>query len=164
MKVYDVERAVFDALPDLTEPRKLKVKYPGIVWLNYYKKEVRKAEFITWDYKTHTCYADRTKIIQQVIDELVDRKIRFQTGFEDLKDYIKHWSSLYKTIEKDNLGIERDVWQSSGEDHLVMATIYWRLALDRVGSGTIRISDGEKEEVRIYDGKAPDIQSILRQQ
>ena len=73
IKMYDVETAVFDALPDLTEPRKLRDKYPGIVWLNYYKKDIRKADFIDWDQATHTVYTDRTKIIEQVIDEMIDR-------------------------------------------------------------------------------------------
>ena len=49
IRVYDVETAVFDALPDLTEPRKLRDKYPGKIWLSYYKKEVRKADYIFWD-------------------------------------------------------------------------------------------------------------------
>ena len=55
---------------------------------------------------------------------------------EDLADYINHWSSVYKVVEKDSLGIERDVWESQGEDHFVHATVYFRLALERMGGGT----------------------------
>ena len=160
IKIYDVERAVFDALPDLTEPRKLKEKYPGIIWLHYFKREVKKADFIFWDSKTHTVYSDRSKIIGQVIDEMVNRKIRFQMKAEDLEEYVKHWQSLYKTIEKDNMKIEREVWKTSGEDHLCFATLYWRLALDKSGDATI--SEWNKEE-KINTGLAPEIQRIIKQ-
>jgi len=163
IKVYDVETAVFDALPDLTEPRKLLGKYPGIVWLNYYKKEVRKAEFIKWDYKTHTVYCDRSKIIQQVIDEMVNRKIRFQMRQMDLEDYIKHWQSLYKITQKDDMGIERNLWETEGEDHFCHATIYWRLALETKGEGKggIKFWDVEDEKPGEI---APDLKRMAKKQ
>ena len=160
IRVYDVETAVFDALPDLTEPRKLKEKYPGIIWLHYYKKEVKKADFVLWDYKTHTVYSDRSKAIGQVIDEMVDRKIRFQMESEDLKGYISHWKSLYKAVQKDNMEIEREVWLTSGEDHFIHASVYWFLALAK--SGDSIISEWGKEE-KGYLGLAPEIEKIIQQ-
>lgn len=162
MRIYDVETAVFDALPDLTEPRKIRDRYPGIVWLHYFKKEVKKADFILWDYKTHTCYSDRSKIIQQVIDEMTDRKRRFNLRPEDLKEYIKHWESLYKEQEEDSLGIPRDVWKSNGDDHFAFATIYFRLALEK-GGGEVKITDGEGDKTKTRTDIAPDIQTILEQ-
>jgi hypothetical protein len=161
IKVYDIEVAVIDALPDLTEPRKLRDKYLGRIWLNYYKKEVRKADYITWDYKTHTVYSDRSKIIQQVISELVDRKIKFQMDINELSDYIKHWQSIYKISEKDNMGIERDIWESSGDDHLIHATNYFRLALDLSGDSTVKEYGLKK---KVYDGTAPSIQEEIERQ
>lgn len=158
IKMYDVEIAVFDALPDLTEPRKLREKYPGIVWLHYFKKDVRKADFILWDNKTHTVYSDRTKIIQQVQDEFNDRKIRFQMKPEELGSYISHWQTLYKTTEKDRMGIERDVWQSSGQDHYAMATVYFRLALEK--SGQAHLKEWSKNKIMDYN-EAPDIKEVL---
>ena len=160
LRKYDVRRAVFDALPDLTEPRKLKEKYPGIVWLSFFKKEVRKADFVSWDSKTHTVYSDRSKIIQEVIDNFLDRKIRFQMKIEELKDYIKHWKALYKVKEKDIMGVERDIWESDGEDHFVFATIFFFLALGR--SGETKIEDWQKPE-KVVDNLVPDIQRIIRE-
>lgn len=161
IKVYDVETAVFDALPDLTEPRKLRDKYPGKIWLSYYKKEVKKADFISWDLNTRTVYSDRSKIIEQVIDEMVNRKIEFQIPAEELSTYIKHWESVYKVVETDNLGIERNVWETSGEDHFVHATILWRLAMEK-GAGedtkVVEYGAGEKEDTRY----APDIQEDIK--
>ena len=156
IKTYDVSCAVLDALPDLTEPRKLVDKYPGIVWLNYYKKDVRKAEFIKWDHKTRTVYSDRTKIFQQVIDDFINRKTRFQMQAEDLKEYISHWKTLYKIKETDSLGIERDVWETSGEDHFAHATNYWRIALERTSKEGGGVKEWQGAEKVIDVSKAPD--------
>jgi len=136
IKLYDIKVAVFDALPDLTEPRKIRNEFLGKVWLSYYKKEIQKADFINWDSNTFTVYSDRTKMIELLISELIESKIKFQMKLEDLADYINHWSSVYKVVEKDSLGIERDVWESQGEDHFVHATVYFRLALERMGGDT----------------------------
>ena len=163
IRVYDVETAVFDALPDLTEPRKLRNKYPGKVWLNYYKKEVRKADYIFWDYKTHTVYSDRSKIIQLVIDEMVNRKIRFQMKKDELGEYIRHWSSLYKTTEQDSLGLERDVWATTGEDHFVHATNYFRLALEKTPGEETEVKEWAKQDI-IHSNIAPDIKEEIRRQ
>ena len=163
IKIYDIGCAVFDALPDLTEPRKLRNKYPGKVWLNYYKKEVKKADFIKWEDKTHTVYSDRTKIIQQNIDDLIEKRTRFQIEPSGLTDYIRHWESVYKITEEDNMGIERDFWETSGtEDHYVHATNYWRIALERFTQGGGGIKSWEENETR-DPTIAPEISKILEQ-
>ena len=162
IKVYDVEIAVFDALPDLTEPRKLRDKYPGTIWLSYYKKEIQKADFITWDSDSRTVYSDRTKDIQMLIDEMINRKIRFQMKPEELNNYIEHWKSLYKVTEKDNLGIDRDVWETNGEDHYVHATIYFRLGLEKAEKGGTEIKSWEKQQ-EAYSGTAPDVKKMAEE-
>ncbi len=159
IKTYDVELAVFDALPDLTEPRKLRQKYPGKVWLNYYKKDIKRADFIKWDYTTHTVYSDRTKLIQWMIDEFVGGRIKFQMEPRDLEQYIRHWTSLYKEIIKDSMGIDRDVWQTTGEDHFVHATNYWKIALEKT-EGNTEIKEYSGGEKKPYDGIAPEIAKI----
>ena len=162
IRVYDIECAVFDALPDLTEPRKLRDKYPGKIWLSYYKKEIRKADYVKWDEKTHTVYSDRSKLFQLAIDDLVSKRTRFQMKPQELGEYIRHWETLYKTSEKDILGLERDVWQTTGDDHFAHAHLYWRLALLRNAEGETNVMGYEKEEMA-YTGLAPSIAKIIRE-
>jgi hypothetical protein len=150
-------------LPDLTEPRKLRDKYPGKVWLNYFKKEVRKADYISWDYKTHTVFSDRTKIIQNTIDKFVNRELRIQMKPEELGEYIKHWTALYKVVEKDSLGIERDIWESTGDDHFTFATLYGIIGLEKAEKGGTEIKSWQERQ-KIYDGLAPDIQELIKKQ
>ena len=139
IKIYDCSCCVIDAMPDQTEPRKIRDEFPGKVWLSYFKKDVRSGEFIKWDRETHTVYSDRTKIIQQVIDDMVERKIRFQMDFRDLDEYCQHWSNMYKKIEKDTMGIERDVWESNGVDHFAFAQCYASLAMESASAGDSKI-------------------------
>ncbi len=134
MRKYEAT-AVFDALGDLTKPRKLRDKYRGRVWLCYFKKDRDAPEAIKWNGKEMAVYADRTKIIQQVIDQFIDGNIKFQMRQDELVDYIEHWKTLYQIAEKDSLGIERKKWETSGENHLLFATIYYYLALKRSGTG-----------------------------
>jgi hypothetical protein len=159
MRIYDVQTAVFDALPDLTEPRKLRDKYPGIVWLAFFKREVKKGNFTKWDDEDRSVTTDRSKMIQQVIDELVKRKCRFQIDARELEDYIEHWEGFYKTKEKDSLGIERDVWETNGNDHYGFATVYFRLALDRTGEAYIQ--DWEEKQ-KTDPNMSPDVKEMAR--
>lgn len=164
IRKYDIEVVVLDALPDLTEPRKMRDKFPGIVYLNYYKKDVRKADYIKWDDKTNTIYSDRTKLIQLNIDELNQRKIRFNLQPEELGTFIDHWKNLYKIKELDSMGIERDLWKSNGEDHFVHALSYWRIAMERqTGHSEIQEYEGQPS-AKIIDGRAPIISDLIREQ
>ena len=162
IRKYDVRIAVIDALPDLTEPRKLQQKYLGTIWLSYFKKEIQKAEYVKWDSGSHTVYSDRGKILGETIEDLADRKIRFQMKPADLDLYIKHWKNVYKVKKEDNMGIEHEIWDTSGENHLVMSTIYWKLALSKTG-GTADIASYAPPKKTLID-KAPDIDYILKHQ
>lgn len=165
IRKYDVRIAVIDALPDLTEPRKLQQKYLGIIWLSYFKKEIQKAEYVKWDGASHTVYSDRGKMLGLLIDEFADNKTRFQMKPEELELYIKHWSNVYKVKKEDSLGIEHEIWDTSGENHLVMATLYARLALDKIGDGGTKLIEYSGEKLPTAPtNKAPSIDKILQHQ
>jgi hypothetical protein len=162
IRLYDVKTAVLDALPDLTEPRKLRDKYPGKIWLCYYKKNIDKADFLRWDFKTHTVYADRTKIIQKNIDDMVSHKIRFQIAPAGLADFIAHWESLYKTVEIDQMGLEHDVWESGGDDHLVHGQLYWSMAMEG-GGGEAEVMDYVPQDGYRDPTKGVDIAKLAKE-
>ena len=164
IRKYDVRVAVFDAMPDITEPRKLQQKYLGIVWLSYFKKEIRKADYIKWDRATHTVYSDRGKMLGLLVDEFSDKKIRFQMKPNDLELYIKHWQRVYKRKEKNNLGIEEEIWDSDGEDHFAFATIYWRLALEKIGGGGTELVSYTSPKDKWATKRAPLVEEALKNQ
>jgi hypothetical protein len=93
---------------------------------------------------------------------MVNRKIRFQMRPDELKIYTNHWESLYKTTEKDSLGNDVDIWDSTGEDHYVHATNYFRLGLERIKGG-VEILDWQKQD-KTYSGLAPEINKIIKEE
>ena len=163
IRMWDVRCCVIDAMPDQTEPRKLRDAYPGKVYLCWFKREIKKADYITWDQKTRSVYCDRTNIIDDLIDSLVNRKIRYQVDPQELNTYVRHFESLYKIKETDNLGIERSVWESKGADHFVFATVYAMIALS-----SITISETEAVTYKPYKpirgNFAPDINELAKRQ
>jgi len=163
MRKYDVRTAVFDALPDLTEPRKLQQKYLGIVWLSYFKKDIKSSDYVKWDKSAHNVYSDRSKMLGLLVDEFADKEIRFQLKPDQLDKYIEHWETVYKHKIENTLGIEEEVWDSEGENHFVFATIYWRLALNKIGGSGLTDLIGDENNV-IDINKAPDINKMIEAQ
>jgi DNA-binding transcriptional regulator YdaS (Cro superfamily) len=164
IRLYDISSCVIDAMPDQTEPRKLRDKYPGKVYLCWFKREIKKADFIQWDEKTRSVYADRSSIIEDVINKLVNRQIRYQVDPRELETYCRHWSNLYKIKETDSLGIERDVWESNGEDHFVFAQVYACIALRNIGLSETEVMS-YKPVISPFKGNyAPDLSEIAKRQ
>ena len=134
LKRFHRSVAVIDALPDLTEPRKLREKYPGRVYLNYYAKDRKTEKFIRWGKgeEEGNIQTDRNKMMQMVIDEFADGRVPLQGSSEDWQEYYGHWKTLYRTEEKDALGNPWFIWETStGNDHWCHATLLWRVGMDR---------------------------------
>jgi len=134
LKRYPRSIAVVDALPDLTEPRKLREKYPGRVYLCHYVKDRKTLQLIKWGQGDEwgNVKADRNRLIQVVIDEFADRRVPLQGTQDDWADYVKHWKTLYRVVVQDILGAPQFRWLTSdGNDHWVHATAYWRVGMAR---------------------------------
>ena len=163
MRKYEAT-AVFDALGDLTKPRQLRDKYRGRVWLCYFKRDKDKPEAVKWEGKDMAVYADRSKIIQRVIDEFIDGKIKFYIEPDELKTYISHWETLAQIEETDTIGITRKVWETEGENHYLFATIYFWLALQRSGEAKIIDYDYKDRKNQAANPQAPDPARIAEEQ
>lgn len=126
--------AVIDALPDLTEPRRLQAKYRGRVFLCYYQKDRKTQQIIRWGEgeELGSVKVDRNRGLQMVIDDFTRKMIPLQGNHDDWNDYYEHWKTLYKVTEVDDLGQPESKWETSnGMDHWCHATLYWRVAMDR---------------------------------
>lgn len=124
---------IIDALPDLTVPRQLREKYPHKVHLCYYHKDKDRAVDTKWGENKDWGYvwADRNRTLQTVIDWLAAGKIKFQMKPYDLEEFVKHWSTMYKLVEEDFLGVPKFVWESTGKDHFVHGLNYFLIGLKR---------------------------------
>lgn len=134
LKQYERSIAVIDALPDLTEPRRLREEFPGRVFLCHYARDRKTYQLIRWGNgdEAGNVTVDRNRMMQIVIDDFTSKAIPLQGTQDDWEEYQSHWASLYKLTELDTLGVPQAKWETSnGVDHWCHATLYWRVGMDR---------------------------------
>ena len=91
-----------------------------------------------WKEDTGFVNTDRNKAIQLVVDEFTEKRIPLFGSKEDWNEYADMWGHLYREIEEDDRGRRRYIWKRNSDDHLALATIYWRMGMDKLSGG-----DGE---------------------
>lgn len=146
LKKYERSVAVIDALPDLTEPRRLREEFPGRVFLCHYARDRKTMQIIRWGKgeELGNVTVDRNRMMQIVIDDFASKVIPLQGTQDDWAEFESHWASLYKLTTIDALGVPVSVWESSnGLDHFCHATLYWRVGMDRFKNDGGKIFDGE---------------------
>ncbi len=124
---------VSDQGGDLIGIRSLQAKYPGRVFLVWYRADRKTQELIQWGKGEEygKVVADRNRLIQLFIDEMLDKRVVFNGGESEWQDYIVHWMNIYRTWEENNLGVREFKWERQGPDHWVHATMYARIGLSK---------------------------------
>lgn len=144
---------VLDQAGDIIGSRKLRKKYPGRVFLCHYATDRKTMQLIRWGKKDESgnVLADRNRMMQLVIDEFRERRLKIYNGSRDAwHDYWLHWSHIYRVWEEDSLGVPRYTWLRDGRDDWVHATIYWRIGVDRFGTGGAIVGAGITPEPNSY--------------
>ena len=146
---YERSIAVIDALPDLTEPRRLREKYPGRVFLCHYARDRKTFQLIRWgkNEEAGNVTVDRNRMMQMVIDDFANKKIPLQGSQDTWSEFESHFATLYRVTKVDTLGVPQNVWEtSSGLDHFVHACCYWRTGMDRFSNDGGKIFTGQPNE------------------
>lgn len=126
---------------DLIGIRSLQEKYPNRVYLVYYRQDRKTQTLIKWGEgeEDGTVLVDRNKAIQLVIDEFTDRRMQLNGNKSDWHDYVTHWMNIYREWEIDDSGMVDKTkgfkWLRNGPDHLVHATVYFFVGMDRFRGG-----------------------------
>lgn len=124
---------VIDQGGDIIGPRKLREKYPGRVFLCFFRQDRKNDALVTWNDDDGTVQVDRNKILQLCVDEFTEKRIPVWGSESDWYDYWMEWAGMYRTVEENSLGIPVFTWNkpSSGRCDYPFATAYWRIGLDR---------------------------------
>lgn len=159
---------VIDAAPDFYPRRTLLPKYPGRVFVCFYKRKMERRQLYQWgeNHARGHVYANRQMVISNAVSSLMKGEICFTTNGRytqqyvdtELALYIKHWENIYKVIEEDNFGIPHTRWEKSGDDHFVHATVYFQMALSRVPKLEYSVFDPPKGVIlspEVIDGTIP---------
>lgn len=150
MKRWPESVVVGDQGGDLLGIRALQEKYSNRVFLVYYRRDRKTSEIIKWDDSKEEVVVDRNKAIQLVIDEFTDRRIPLFGNSTDYHDYVTHWLNIYRTTEEDKTTMmPQYVWMRNGADHLVHATVYYRVGLDKFKDGNVGFFEPKNPRMEI---------------
>lgn len=143
--------AVFDQGGDLIGVRQLQQKYPGRIFLCFYRKDRKSLELVDWgnDYEYGKVTVDRNRMMQLVIEQLRDvGRIQLNGTPDEWHEFATHFANMYRekvvvkeTKDKDNkelYGAEY-VWKRAGPDHYAHALLYAIVGLQRYGGGMAKV-------------------------
>lgn len=142
---YNCEAWVIDSMPEFTMVQRMVRKYPGKVYACQFVRDSKNVGAVRWmeGDKYGIVQADRTKVIDRIVNEESNGSMPNMMRFDDVEDYIKHASSMYRTVDTDDKGTIQVHWRTieNKPDHLVFAKVYTRIALEKAfsasGSGVV---------------------------
>ncbi len=136
---------VSDQGGDLVGIRLLQSKYPGRIFLVWYRKDKKSKEMMTEGKgdKYGEMYVDRNQLIQQFIGEMERKLVTFNGTEGEWQDYLIHWMNIYRVWETDSSGqVDKTKgfkWERQGPDHYVHATMYFRVGIEKYGTTMAKI-------------------------
>lgn len=140
---WDKSIIVADQGGDLIGIRKLRAKYPGRVFLCYYRRDRKSLDMIKWGTGDDfgTVIVDRNRMIQLIVEQMRDvGRLRLNGSIEDWKEFASHFGNIFRTAKDTPLGPEY-VWERNGPDHFVHSLLYSLVGLDKFAESMAQIVD-----------------------
>lgn len=132
---------VSDQGGDLTPMRILQGKYPGRVFLTYYRKDKKSNEVFKWGEGENygTVVVDRNRMIQLIVEQMRDTgRIRINGNLSEWKEWASHFDNIYRVKKETPFGAEYS-WERNGPDHYVHSLLYAMVGMDRYGKSMATI-------------------------
>lgn len=136
---------VADQGGDLIGIRRLQAKYPGRVFLVFYRKDRKSKEMLEWGEgdEQGTVRVDRNQYFQWMVEQLRDvGRIRLNGKPEEWIDWAGHFDNVYREIKvamnkpghdvATNYGAEL-IWKRNGPDHFCHTLLYCLVGLEKYG-------------------------------
>ena len=162
---------VSDQGGDLIGVRKLQAKYPGRVFLCFYRKDRKSVDLVDWgeneEYGKVT--VDRNRMLQLIVEQIRDvGRIRLNGTKHEWAEFASHFGNLVRekivvkdTREKDNRSLYGNefVWKRVGPDHYAHALLYAIVGLQRYGADLAKVV-GENTMEGIPRGHMVGVQDV----
>lgn len=145
LKHFDRSVLVADQGGDLIGIRRLQAKFPGRVFLCYYRKDGKTKEIIRWGEDTEygKVLVDRNRMISLTVEHLREPGyIPLNGTREEWELFASHFGYIYRelVVQKESIGKDMHtlygneyVWKRNGPDHFVHALVYALVGMDRYG-------------------------------
>lgn len=124
---------VSDQGGDLIGIRQLQARYPGRVYLCFYRKDRKTKEVITWGEHDELgkVTVDRNRMLQLIIEQLREGdRIHLNGTREEWKPFAEHFGNIFRIKEETPFGMEYK-WERKGPDHFVHSLLYAMVGFDR---------------------------------
>ena len=148
---------------DLILLRKLQAEFPGRVFLVWYRRDNKGVELIKWgkDDEYGKVVADRNRLIQLFIDEMLDKRVLFNGTESEWQEYITHWLNIYREWvpmagEDEFTGKKEFKWERNGDDHYVHCSVYCRIGLSKFSKVMAKIVYGNDVWAGVPKGRIVD--------
>lgn len=132
LRRWNVTRCVMDALPETRMARNVQAAMPpGVVWLAYYTdggNVAKKPEPISWDEEDGTVTMDRTRTLDDMVADFVDKTRTLPAYARDVPDYYAHMKASVRVMEKTARGDKVARYIHTEPDHYAHAENYARAA------------------------------------
>lgn len=142
---------------DLIGIRKLKAKYPGRVFLCYYRRDKSGQQMIKWGENDEygTVIVDRNRMITMTVQHLRDiGRIPLNGSISDFNEFASHFGNIYRVVKEVPLGVEYQ-WERNGPDHFVHTLVYALVGLDKYAQSLATVVEpsmiGDLQTGRIFD-------------
>lgn len=169
---------VIDAMPDITEPRRLSDRYPGRIFLAEFDYNSTRKKITKFNPTNRKGFVkiQRTDIMDLIVRELRTRALQIHLPGDKLEQLIDHSIVMVRVQEKDDdgKGKLKVFWVTQGEapDHFWFALVYARVAKMRgmIDTGAVptqsTVSTSKtavkyNPETKQYDGLTPDYKKRL---
>lgn len=126
---------VCDPNPYSAMPKQMAAKYSD--WYNCYFKSIDGLSAVQWKEKEKVVYADRTRAMDIVANEIVTAKLLFREHAYDIEDIIAHWHNLYRTTVEKEDGRMKSEWikKDGKQSDYPFAMLYARIGLSQLMGG-----------------------------
>jgi hypothetical protein len=139
MKVFNVSRAVVDALPETRNARAFAERYRGKVFLSYYSEHQKSG--YRWKEDDLTVFSNRTEALDASHVEVTDQRLILPRYCEMVQLFAEHLANTAKRLEQGEDGSTRYVYVKLGPDHMRHSFSYFMMALQFGGSGRFAEND-----------------------
>jgi hypothetical protein len=123
MRVFNVARAVVDALPETRNARAFALRHKGKVFLNYYSHHQRGG--YAWNERALTVSSNRTESLDASHNQIMEARVILPKESDIIREFARHLHNVAKKLEEDQeTGSKRYVYVKLGPDHFRHAFNY----------------------------------------